>query len=116
VGLGGMIILDAAIILEEKLTKYLLVPRPWDDKSKFLGRAGFDQSNTDELIAAIRRLAVGTEAAEDGTNEYGTFYRVEGILVGPNGQNLKVVTIWLRWRSDESFHFVTLKPWRNPRS
>ena len=55
---------------------------------------------------------IGVEATEDGTNEFGTFYRIEGNLVGPNGQELPVVTIWLRWHSDRSFHFVTLKPWR----
>jgi len=111
-----MIIPEDAIIPEEKLTKYLLVPRPWDDKSKFLGLAGFNQDNVDELMARIRHVAVGAEATEDGTNEYGTFYRVEGILIGPNSHALRVMTIWLCWHSDRSFHFVTLKPWRNQRS
>jgi hypothetical protein len=67
-------------------------------------------------MAAIRRLTVGAEATEDGTNEYGIFYRLEGILVGPNGHELRVVTIWLRWHTDGSLHFVTLKPGRKPRS
>ena len=33
----------------------------------------------------------------------------------PGGQSLAVVTVWIRWHADGSFHFVTLKPWRNPR-
>jgi hypothetical protein len=107
-----MIIPEDAIIPFEKLTKYLLVPRPWDDKSKYLGQAGFDQNNPDLLMAGIRSLAVGVEATNDGNNEYGTFYRLEGILVGPTGFALRVVTIWLRWHSDGSVHFVTLKPSR----
>ena len=90
---------DDAVIPVEKLTKYLLVPRPWDDKSRFLAQAGFDQSNPDALMAAIRALAIGAE----------------GSLVGPGGQSLAVVTVWIRWHADGSFHFVTLKPWRNPR-
>jgi hypothetical protein len=49
---------------------------------------------------------------EDGKNEYGTFYRVEGEIEGVNGRNLAVVTIWIRWELDGSFHFVTLKPQR----
>jgi Domain of unknown function (DUF6883) len=106
---------DDAVIPVEKLTKYLLVPRPWDDKSMFLAQAGFDQSNPDALMAAIRALAIGAEGSEDGSNEYGTFYRLEGSLVGPGGQSLAVVTVWIRWHADGSFHFVTLKPWRNPR-
>jgi hypothetical protein len=106
---------DDAVIPVEKLTKYLLVPRPWDDKSRFLAQAGFDQSNPDALMAAIRALAIRAEGSEDGSNEYGTFYRLEGSLVGPGGQSLDVVTVWIRWHADGSFHFVTLKPWRNPR-
>ncbi len=102
-----------AVIPQDKLTKYLLVSRPWDDKSKFLAQAGFDQSNPDELMASIRDMAIAVDGREDGTNEYGTFYCVEGNLVGPHGRSLAVATIWIRWHSDGSFHFVTLKPWRN---
>jgi hypothetical protein len=36
---------DTAIIPEEKITRYLLVPRIKDDKSKFLAQAGFTQDN-----------------------------------------------------------------------
>jgi hypothetical protein len=111
-GLDGMIVPEDATIPEEKLTKYLLISRPWDDNSMFLEQAGFEQENADELMAGIRRLAIGVEATEDGTDEYGKFYRVEGDLVGPNGRELPVVTIWLRWHSNGSFHFVTLKPLR----
>jgi hypothetical protein len=108
-----MIVPETAIIPEEKLTKYLLVPRPWDDKSKFLGQAGFHEDNADELMLSLRRLVIGAEASEEGTNEYGTFYRFDGALVGPNGLTLRVTTIWLRWHSDGSFRFVTLKPCRD---
>lgn len=105
-----MKIASDAIIPEEKLTHYLLVPKPQDDKSKFLAQAGFTQNNSADLLLAIRLLAELVEAAEDGDNEYGVFYRVEGELQGVNGRNLAVVTIWLRWHLDGNFHFVTLKP------
>ncbi len=107
-----MLIPDDAVIPPEKVTAYLLVPRPWDDKSKFLAGAGFTRENPEVLLAAPSRLAIGVDGQEDGTNEYGTFYRVEGQLVGPDGRTLDVVTIWLRWRIDDTFHFVTLKPRR----
>jgi hypothetical protein len=32
-----------ALIPLEKLTSYLLVPREWDDKSKFLAQAGLKE-------------------------------------------------------------------------
>jgi hypothetical protein len=103
-----------AIIDPSKLTDYLLVARPWDDKSKFLGQAGFKCNSPQLLEAAIRQLAADAEATDDGVNEYGTFWRVDGALLGPNGVTLDVTAIWLQWLADGSFHFVTLKPRRNP--
>lgn len=98
-----------ATIDEAKFTHYLLVPRPWDDKSGYLRRAGFELKNWPDLRAAIRRLADSVDAAEEGSNEYGTFYRVEGMLEGPDG-NLQVVCIWMKQAIDRTFRFVTLKP------
>lgn len=94
----------------EKLLDYLLVPRPWDDKSKYLARAGFTQDNPDKLLAALRDLVADVEAQPDGGNIYGEFLRVEGDLKGANGWKLPVVTIWLRWQVDGQVRFVTLKP------
>ena len=98
-----------ATIDDTKLTDYLLVQRPWDDKSGFLRRAGFELENWPDLRDAIRELADAVDAVEDGLNEYGTFYRVEGILEGPAG-NLPVVCIWMKQAIDGRFRFVTLKP------
>ena len=99
-----------AIIPIEKLTRYLLVPRPWDDKSRFLGQAGFSLNDPNSLLNAIRETVARFEAMENGTNDYGTFFRVEGELTGPDGRSLQVVVIWLQWKIDGTFHFVTLKP------
>ena len=54
-----MTIPDDAVVPPEKLTRYRLVPRPWDDKSKFLARVGFTAENPDDLMAELRRLAIG---------------------------------------------------------
>lgn len=104
-----------AIIPEAKLTRYLLVLKAQDDKSKFLAQGGFSQDNPEALLAAIQFLITSAEAVEDGANEFGKFFRAEGNLPGANGQNLAVVTIWLQWQSDGSFHFITLKPKKEPR-
>ena len=103
---------DNAVIPEEKLTRYLLVPRPKDDKSKYLAQAEFTQANPEDLLSAIRQLIATNEAVEDNINEYGVFYLVEGNLQGINNRNLAVVTVWLQSKYDESFRFVTLKPKR----
>ena len=98
-----------ASIPAEKITGYLLRPRQIDDKSRFLARGGFAAADWEALEAAIRDLAETTTAEQDGTNEYGTFWRTEVLLVGPQAK-LPVVLIWLEWAVDGSFHFVTLKP------
>ena len=101
-----------AVIPEDKLTRYLLVPRPRNDKSRFLARAGFTQENPDALEAAIRQLIRSEEAIQDRSTDYGDFYRVEGDLVGPQGR-LVVVTVWMiQTHVDNRFRFVTLRPGR----
>jgi hypothetical protein len=99
-----------AVIPQEKLTRYLLVPRSKDDKSKFLAQAGFTQENPDDLLNAILQLVLTSDAVEDNINEYGVFYTIEGNLQGLNGRSLLVVTIWLQSEDDGSFRFITLKP------
>jgi hypothetical protein len=98
-----------ATIAPEKLTKYLLVHGPWDDKSGFLRRAGFTPDNWMALRDAIRGLADSAEARESGVNEYGTFFRLEGRLVGPE-DSLNVALIWMRRAIDQKCYFVTLVP------
>ncbi len=103
-----------SIIAETKITHYLLVQKTRNDKSKFLAQAGFTQNNPEVLKSAIQTQAVATEAIEDGSNEYGTFYQVKGELIGTNGVRLPVVTIWLQKQIDGKFYFVTLKPRKEP--
>jgi len=98
-----------------KLSGYLLTRRAVDDKSLFLKSAGFTPANWRELEAAIRSLASEAEATEDGTTVYGTFWRASGPLRGPR-RTVNVVTIWIQWAIDGSFHFVTLKPLRSKKS
>ncbi len=78
---------------------YLLVPRPWDDKSGYLAQVGFEPKNWADLLAAVRRLADRVDVVEDRTNDYGTFFRVHGMLEGPTGK-LSVVCIWMKQAID----------------
>jgi hypothetical protein len=97
------------IIPEAKLTQYLLINREYDDKSKFLAQAGFTQNNPIYLKQSILTLIKTHDAIQDRQNKYGTFYRVEGNLIGINS-TLAVVTIWLERTEDGNIQFVTLKP------
>lgn len=100
---------DNALIPLSKLTNYLLIPKEQDDKSQFLAQAGFTLANPETLISALRQLTQQTEATLQKSNQYGSYYQVEGILEGPNPQVVGVVTIWLQ-RADGQVQFVTLKP------
>jgi hypothetical protein len=86
---------EDADIARTKLTHYLLLPRPSDDKSKFLAQASFTLDNPDDLLGSLRRLAIEAEAVEDGRNEFGIFFRADGWLVGPDDQALAVATVWI---------------------
>lgn len=101
-----------AIIADDKLTGYLLLPKARNDKSNYLALAGFTQQNPQALREALRSLANAYEALPERSSEYGTFYHVEGDLIGPKGKRLPVVTIWLHRNIDSIFQFVTLKPSR----
>jgi len=101
-----------AIISDDKIIRYLLVVKARSDKSKFLAQAGFTQDDPEALRDAIRVLIQEGEAIEDGSNEYGIFYKVIGNLKGTNGISLAVATIWLKRKLDGKFQFVTLKPYR----
>lgn len=101
---------EDAIIPDAKLTRYLLVLRPRNDKSKFLAQAGFTTENPETLLAALHQLTITNDAVEDRTDEYGTYYQVEGVLQGTNGIDLSVVTIWLKRKIDQQFQFITLIP------
>jgi biopolymer transport protein ExbD len=101
---------DDSIIPLEKLTRYLLVVKVRNDKSKYLAQAGFTQENPEELLEAIRSLTGAVEAEQEKTTDYGTFYVVKGELVGVNGVRISVITIWPDRKADGKFQFITLIP------
>ena len=103
-----MLLPQNAIITEEKLTKYLLVPLPKDDKSKFLQRAGYTLENWQQLEQDLR-IQVLTQPAElIETNRYGSKYRIRSSLLGVNGVELNILTVWMV--TNGVAKFVTLVP------
>lgn len=104
---------EDAIIPESKLTKYLLIFKQRNDKSQYLAQGGFFLKNWQSLESAIKALIHTNEAIQDITDEYGTYYQVNGILQGINQTKLPVITIWIQRKVDQKFYFVTLKPDRS---
>jgi hypothetical protein len=97
-----------AVIPQAKLTQYLLIPLPKDDKSQYLAQAGYTLDNWQQLEQDLRNQVLTQPAKLAETNRYGTKYLIRATLKGANGVSLKVVTVWIVTRT--TTRFVTLVP------
>lgn len=97
-----------ATIAEEKLTQYLLVLLPKDDKSKFLAQAGYRLDNWQQLEQDIRTQVLSQSAELIETNRYGQKYLIRACLRGRNEVKLNILTIWMT--TNGTTRFVTLVP------
>lgn len=97
-----------AIITEEKLTRYRLVPLPKDDKSKFLARGGYTLENWRQLERDLRTQVLTENAELIETTRYGQKYVIRGRLTGTNGVELRIRSVWMV--ADEMTRFITLVP------
>lgn len=97
-------------IPSDKLTRYLLVPLPRGDKSKFLARGGYTAENAAHLMADLRSQILPLEATPIGFTQFGDLFEIRGILRGPNGVSLRIKTIWIRENLRDDVRFVTLLP------
>jgi len=72
-----------ALVPLEKLTSYLLVPREWDDKSKFLAQAGF---KGEEVMSRplYQRVALNLDLPEQGLKK-GDVATLVDYVPGPEG-------------------------------
>lgn len=97
-----------ALIAEAKLTQYLLVPLPKDDKSKFLAQAGYTLDNWQQLEQDLRTQVLTQPAELIETTPYGEKYAIRACLRGVNGVELDILTIWMV--VNRATKFVTLVP------
>lgn len=101
------------LIAPDKLTRYLLVSLPRNDKSKFLAQAGYLPSNWQVLRTDLFTLAARCDAELVETNQFGDYHFVRGELRGPNGVLLRVQTIWMTEHLSKLTKFITLIPDQN---
>jgi hypothetical protein len=97
-----------AVIAEAKLTQYLLVRLPKDDKSKFLAQAGYTLENWEQLEGDLRTQVLSRPAECVETTRYGEKYAIRSSLRGPNGVEIDIRTIWMVANNETKF--VTLVP------
>jgi hypothetical protein len=98
-----------ATISEAKLTKYLLIQQPKDDKSGFLAQAGYTLENWQKLQQELKRFLLNKATLNKETN-FGEIYEIKGILIGVNGVNLRIATYWIIDSLTNETRFVTLLP------
>ena len=98
--LNGSIVID-----ERKIKEYLLVWKPQNDKSKFLNKIGYYESNWENLRTDIVKIVAENEAELSRIAPNGDgLYKVVGRL-----KDNFVVTIWLL-NVENEIKFVTLYP------
>ncbi|MEK7351551.1 MAG: DUF6883 domain-containing protein [Nitrospirota bacterium] len=97
-------------IAEDKLMRYLLLPQVRGDKSAFLAQAGYGLENAGQLLHDLRAQIVSVDAVPLESNKFGQYYEICGALIGPNGMELAVRTIWMTEHLSGVTKFVTLIP------
>jgi hypothetical protein len=97
-----------AIIAPEKITEYLLIHLPKDDKSEYLAKGGYTLDNWQQLEQDLRQQTLSIKAQPTLKTQYGQKYQITGSLNCPNGKVLQIKTIWIV--SDQTTQFVTLFP------
>jgi hypothetical protein len=101
---------ENVVIPEDKLVRYLLVPREENDKCQFLGIAGYTLTTWEVLARDLYDLAKTYAISDMVISPYGIKWEVPGTLTGPNGQVLYRVTIWITLEASGATRFVTLFP------
>ncbi|MBF0388836.1 MAG: hypothetical protein HQK71_01900 [Desulfamplus sp.] len=99
-----------AIIAREKLTNYLLIHKKRNDKSAWLAKAGYALDNWEILEIDLRNQILSQNAVEAEKTEFGQMFEISGLLLGPNGKGLSVITIWMIDRITGNTRFITMYP------
>ena len=101
---------EDVVVPDDKLLRYLLLPREENDKSAFLAIAGYTLATWEVLRRDLHDLARFHEVTDTLTSPYGIKHEIRGALTGPDGQTLRVVTVWITLEATGETRFVTLFP------
>ena len=101
-----------AYVSLEKITDYLLSETHAVGKSKarYFRSYGFDSRNTSQLVEGLLAIAQNTQVADSERSPYGTKYMIDGALDTPNGVMIRVRTIWIIEKGQDTPRFITAYP------
>jgi hypothetical protein len=99
-----------SVIAPEKVTNYLLARQARGDKSAFLARAGYTTANPERLLHDLRSQVLSQEAVVLQETKFGQFYEIRALVTGPNGNRLRIRSIWMKEHLSGVTKFITLVP------
>lgn len=103
---------ERAVVEPAKVRDYLLSPEHpvgWA-KTRFFGELGFTRAAWLVLLRALLDLAIRGEATPGQVSSYGQKYQIQDIIVGPNGREAMVMTVWIVLTDEDFPRFVTAYP------
>lgn len=98
---------ENTVFAPEKFHEYLLKRMPDNDKSIFLGIAGYTLKNWKRLSDDIQTQLLPLDAVFERETPFGNLYEIRAKLTGPNGKSLKVVSIWMMESESKISKFIT---------
>jgi hypothetical protein len=107
---------DEAVIDPEKLRDYLLSPEHPQGrfKARVFGALGFRAERWHELESAFRTQHLTQEAERLAAVGAGQKFKIQAILVGPDGESAVIVSIWFVGPEETVPRFVTAYPGGRP--
>ncbi len=103
---------DKAIVPEEKLLDYILSETHYTGKfkAKFFRSLGFKEVNVTLLEKALRKIAKSVQITSLSVSPYGTKYILDGKIISPTKQEVKIRSIWIIEKGQTKPRFITMYP------
>ena len=103
---------EKAIIDTGKLRFYMLsISHPLGRfKAAFFQKLGYSIENCELFERCLREVILTREATKIETSLYGRKYVVEGLIVGPSGKKVHLVTVWIILNDEVIPRFITAYP------
>jgi len=103
---------DLALIESAKLRNYLLSPNHPIGRFKcsFFTSLGYSSDEWERLKVDLLDHASTGKARFGQATEYGQKYEVHGILTGPAGKAVELVSVWIILEGDDLPRFITAFP------
>jgi hypothetical protein len=100
------------MIDERKLREYLLSEsHPIGRfKATFFRALGYSPALWPRLEQDLRTHATTSDATPTAETEYGQKFEVHGTVVGPNGREATIVSVWIVLRGETDPRLVTVYP------